>query len=209
MPVLRLSLPASTLMPRSIHPSTTSTWKYTPALLSSPPLTTSHRHQGLLHEFKESVLNVSEVTYDEKSLKKRPPKKYEFPSGYNHSFGVERFRLPESLFAPPAGRPGISALLSAALTRVDPETRPLVHQNFIVAGGGMLMPGISDRAYTDLHSSLPGSKVKIHAASGGVDRAHAAWIGGSILGCMDNFAPLWISADMYKEHGCGVEARVF
>ena len=30
----------------------------------------------------------------------RPQKPFEFPDGYNNLFGVERYKLPESLFQP-------------------------------------------------------------------------------------------------------------
>jgi actin-related protein len=52
----------------------------------------------LIHDFKETVLNVSETTFDGASLAKRPLKKYEFPTGYNTVFGVDRFSLVECLF---------------------------------------------------------------------------------------------------------------
>jgi hypothetical protein len=51
-----------------------------------------------LHEFKEAIAHVSEVAYDEKNLKKRPGKKFEFCNGFNTVFGADRYRIAESLF---------------------------------------------------------------------------------------------------------------
>lgn len=54
----------------------------------------------MIHEFKESVSQVSEVPYDEHLMSQRPQKPFEFPDGYNNSFGAERYRVPEIMFNP-------------------------------------------------------------------------------------------------------------
>lgn len=54
----------------------------------------------MIHEYKESVSQVSEFTYDENLLSQRPQKPFEFPDGYNNSFGAERYRVPEIMFNP-------------------------------------------------------------------------------------------------------------
>lgn len=33
-------------------------------------------------------------------LSSRPKKPFEFPDGFNHSFGLERYKVPELLFQP-------------------------------------------------------------------------------------------------------------
>jgi actin-related protein len=43
---------------------------------------------------------MCEIDFDEKVLKKRPSKKYEFPTGFNTSFGPDRYRIAESFFNP-------------------------------------------------------------------------------------------------------------
>ena len=82
-----------------------------PADSSNPPkftkrnlnLTKSFQdyHRDLvIHDFKESVLNVPEQGYNERDLKRRPTKNYEFPTGFNTVFAIDRFKLVESLFQP-------------------------------------------------------------------------------------------------------------
>lgn len=43
---------------------------------------------------------VSEIPYDEHMMNQRPQKPFEFPDGYNNSFGAERYRVPEIMFNP-------------------------------------------------------------------------------------------------------------
>ncbi|KAI9478357.1 MAG: actin family [Benjaminiella poitrasii] len=56
----------------------------------------------IINEYKETVCQVSEVTFDEVLLSSRPKKSFGFPDGFNHSFGLERYRVPELLFDPNA-----------------------------------------------------------------------------------------------------------
>ncbi|KAJ1652168.1 NuA4 histone acetyltransferase subunit [Dispira simplex] len=60
-----------------------------------------HRMQlQTLHEYKETVCQVSEFPYQEDALAARPQKPFEFPDGFNVQVGIERYRLPEILFQP-------------------------------------------------------------------------------------------------------------
>jgi actin-related protein len=66
----------------------------------------------LADEFKETVCQISEIpfnpsyaflnflTFFYRNLLKKVPKNFEFPNGYNNSFRLERFRIPEVLFDP-------------------------------------------------------------------------------------------------------------
>ncbi|KAI8988598.1 actin family [Mycotypha africana] len=56
--------------------------------------------QRILNEYKETVGQISDVTFDEGLLSAKPVKSFEFPDGYNHSFGIERYKIPEMLFQP-------------------------------------------------------------------------------------------------------------
>lgn len=40
------------------------------------------------------------MTFDESLLSPKPKKTFEFPDGYNHAFGLERYKVPETLFQP-------------------------------------------------------------------------------------------------------------
>ena len=52
----------------------------------------------VIQDFQTSVLQVSDVAYDEESIAIIPHLGYEFPNGYNNEYGVERFKIPEALF---------------------------------------------------------------------------------------------------------------
>ncbi|KAJ3377773.1 Actin-like 6A [Entophlyctis sp. JEL0112] len=106
----------------------------------------------VLEDFKESVLQVSEFHFNQNYLQNRPPRSFEFPDGYNNSFGVERFRIPEIMFNPTIAPqyadgsvPGLQQLVHAALTACDPELRATLFSNVVVTGGNSLLPGFIER----------------------------------------------------------------
>lgn len=70
--------------------------------------------KGVVQDFQASVLQVSDVPYDEESLSTIPHVPYEFVNGYNNEFGVERFKIPEALFDPMYVKGGVSTGLSAS-----------------------------------------------------------------------------------------------
>jgi hypothetical protein len=43
---------------------------------------------------------VSDSPYDEEMVSNIPQVSYEFPSGYRNDYGVERFKIAETLFDP-------------------------------------------------------------------------------------------------------------
>ena len=61
------------------------------------------------------VFQVSDSTYDEEACSTVPQVSYEFPNGYRNDFGLERFKISESLFDPSKIRvPQAQTMLSAA-----------------------------------------------------------------------------------------------
>ena len=54
----------------------------------------------VLNEFKETICQVSDTAFEEDVLSSRSKKTFEFPDGFSHSFGLDRFKLPEMLFQP-------------------------------------------------------------------------------------------------------------
>lgn len=54
----------------------------------------------VINEYKETICQVSEVTFDEGLLSSRSKKSFEFPDGFNHAFGLERYKVPEHIFQP-------------------------------------------------------------------------------------------------------------
>lgn len=51
-----------------------------------------------VQDFQQSVLQVSEMPYDERLAANIPSVHYELPTGYHQDFGPERFKLAEGLF---------------------------------------------------------------------------------------------------------------
>ncbi|CDS03258.1 hypothetical protein LRAMOSA00660 [Lichtheimia ramosa] len=187
------------------------------------PDTTSSFHdyqvRRVIHEFKESVCQVSEVTYDEGIMGSRPQKPFEFPDGYNNMFGVERYKIPESLFQPQQFLrkpvPGITQqqidsslgmhhLIFSSINNCDIDLRPLLFNNIVVTGGNSLFPGFNERLNYELPMLAPGSKVKIHAVGNQTERKCSSWLGGSILASLGTFHQLWISKQEYEEHGASI-----
>ncbi|KAJ3415775.1 Actin-like 6A [Chytridiales sp. JEL 0842] len=169
--------------------------------------------ERVLSEFKETICNVAEHGYSEPHLASRPAKAFEFPDGYNNSFGIERFRIPEIMFNPtllPTPRDehplGLTQLIQTSITNCDVELRHQLAGNIVVTGGNTLLPGLVDRLFIQL-SQAPG-KYKIHAAGSSSERKYGAWIGGSILASLGSFHQLWISKGEYEERGVGVEKRL-
>ncbi|KAJ3339186.1 Actin-like 6A [Entophlyctis luteolus] len=161
----------------------------------------------VLEDFKESVLQVSEFHFNQNYLQNRPPRSFEFPDGYNNSFGVERFRIPEIMFNPTIAPqyadgsvPGLQQLVHAALTACDPELRATLFSNVVVTGGNSLLPGFIERLNNTMSHSM-GMKHRIHAAGSTAERKYASWIGGSVLGSLGNFHQMWISKSEYDEKG--------
>lgn len=59
-----------------------------------------YHEEKLLHDAKESLSQVLDQVWDENLALARPSRNYEFPTGYNDVFGIERFRSGEVLFQP-------------------------------------------------------------------------------------------------------------
>lgn len=74
--------------------------------------------QEVVRDFQSSIARVSEVAYHEETLASLPTTMYEFPNGYNNSFGIERYRGPEMFFNPSLF--GESAASAAAAASAAP-----------------------------------------------------------------------------------------
>ncbi|KAJ3174027.1 Actin-like 6A [Geranomyces variabilis] len=172
-------------------------------------------------EFKETVCHVSETAFNETALNARPVKNYEFPDGYNNIFGIERFKITESLFKPsymlrdsqqpPDGNPApvsITQLVQNSIALCDPDLRSQLYPNVVLTGASTLLPGFADRVHHELLSAAPGFKTKIQAAGQTTERRFSPWIGGSILASLGTFHQMWVSKEEYAEIGVNVEKRL-
>jgi actin-related protein 4 len=178
-----------------------------------------------LTEFKECVVQVwagptrlsapgPTGVSNEDLARNTPGRPFEFPDGYNQVFGVERFRVAESLFDAKAAIPDpdspfpaptpaqtIPELVKASLAGVDVDIRPALLANVVVTGGSSLLYNFTDRLNQELMQIFPGPRVRVTAAGNTYERRFGAWIGGSILASLGTFHQMWISKKEYEEHG--------
>ncbi|CAG8728766.1 14506_t:CDS:2, partial [Gigaspora margarita] len=137
-----------------------------------------------------------------------------FPDGFNTSFGVQRFDVPEILFNPPKfimqpDRPsfdtksmlGVPQMICNSVSACDVDVRPLLLNNIILTGGTTLLPGFADRVNYELSMMLHGMKIKLHAPGNTIERKCSSWLGGSILASLGTFHQLWISRKEYDDQG--------
>ncbi|TPX34191.1 hypothetical protein SmJEL517_g03056 [Synchytrium microbalum] len=177
-----------------------------------------HRQATLraVNDFKETVcIAWDKEPYNEPYALTKGAKSYEFPTGFNRSFGIERTKIMETLFDPAYALKeyetdpnvqyvGIGNLIKQSIDTIDPDIRPMMVSNIILTGGNTLIPGLLDRLQTML-SRMPGNgKVRVSASSQPVERKFGAWIGGSILSSLGTFHQLWVAKREYEENGVNV-----
>jgi len=169
----------------------------------------------VIDEFKESVCQTFESTYDEAQVSVRPNKSFEFPDGYNLSFGKERYDYPEIMFQPnkfwpdhisgvPEGALGVHELIRQSINACDIDLRPHLLHNIVLSGGNTLFSNFSDRVHYEIAVALPNAKIRIHAAGNSAERKYGAWLGGSILASLGTFHQLWVSRKEWEEQGFSV-----
>lgn len=166
-----------------------------------------------IKDFQASVLQVSDVPYEEEVVEQMPSAPYEFATGFNTEFGGERIQVAEGLFDPTVIKaPGLepSTMLSMAhiatssVQMCDVDIRSALLSNVIVTGGNSLLLGFTDRLQRDLSLKTPqNTKLKVIAPSGAVERRFSSWIGGSILASLGTFQQMWLSKQEYEEMGRG------
>ncbi|KIJ56525.1 hypothetical protein M422DRAFT_197463 [Sphaerobolus stellatus SS14] len=160
--------------------------------------------QREVDEWIAGAAGVLEHGFSEHAANSRPPRQYEFPTGFNALFGPERF-LPGELYFTQQHlqRPNLpltlTQLLHNSLMSVEPDLRIQLLSNVVVNGGGSLLAGLVDRLHNELVRHF--STTKVHAAGNMVERRYGAWLGGSILASLGTFHQLWISAEEWQEHG--------
>lgn len=200
---------------------------------SKPQSTQSFRafeEERVLQEFKESVVqtwvgpgrlgssNVQGGTHED-WIRTQPGRPFEMPDGTNQLWGVDRYRVAESLFDEKAAIPPnsfstytdipqrsntIPELVKNAINAVDMDLRAHLLSNIVVTGGTTLIQGFSERLNSELMAMFPGPKIRIQAAGLSSERRFGSWIGGSILGSLGTFHQMWVSRKEYEEFGSGV-----
>ncbi|KAJ8926897.1 hypothetical protein NQ314_020749 [Rhamnusium bicolor] len=181
---------------RNIPPNLTDSWY-------------NYMIKEVMQDFQASVLQVSDVSYDEEVVKTMPANHYEFPNGFHRDFGVERFKIPEPLFNPTTGAKagiqpilGVGSLVTTSVGMCDIDIRPAMYGSVVVTGGNSSLQGFTERLNRDLAAKTPPSmRLKIISAPGASERRFGAWTGGSILSSLGSFQQLWVSKQEYEESG--------
>ncbi|KAL9712470.1 Actin- protein 4 [Leucoagaricus gongylophorus] len=160
-----------------------------------------------IDEWIQHCAAVLDQGWNDNAAQARPLRQYEFPTGFNSYFGIERYQVGEQLFwytpalvASNSNLPKhIPALITDSLRACDPELRQVLMGNVILTGGGSQFSGFADRLNNELTRSFP--HVKITAPGNPIERRYGAWLGGSILASLGTFHQLWISKEEWQEHG--------
>lgn len=184
----------------------------------SPSYLSYHRGK-VLDEVKESIVQVPETPFNPVDLALRPPKYFEFPTGYNRNFLLERFRIGELLFDPSKrytssemsdNAPiGLADLVAKSLVLCDVDMRSTLVGNIIICGGGSLLSGLPERINTEFSKLSNFGRVRIHIGSSSNERRFSSWIGGSILGSLAAFQQLWMTRKEFEELGPAAIERKF
>ncbi|KAF8341998.1 brg1-associated factor b [Cantharellus anzutake] len=154
---------------------------------------------------------VIESGWTEVAAHARPPRHYEFPTGYNAMFAQDRFIPGEMYFKPPAQTnpnvpraPTIPEMITTTMQSVEPDLRAALLNHVVLTGAGSMMQGMSDRIFNELQQLFPAQKIKMHAPGNPTERKYAGWLGGSILASLGTFHQLWVSAEEWQEHGASI-----
>jgi len=163
-------------------------------------------------EWLLSVAGILEQGWNVGAMQQRPPRQYEFPTGFNAFFGPERYLSGEIYFsqahlqfAVPDPPKTINMLVETALGACDPDLRLNLLNHVVLTGGGSLMAGFADRVAVELNNRY--GNAKLQAAGNTSERKYGAWLGGSILASLGTFQQLWISQEEWQEHGKGILAQ--
>jgi len=133
---------------------------------------------------------------------------YELPDGQVITVGNERFRCPESLFAPSQlgmESVGIHTTTYNSIMKCDIDIRKDLYANIVLSGGTTMYEGIDTRMQDEITKLAPETMtVKVVAPP---ERKYSVWIGGSILASLSTFQSMWISKQEYDESGPAIVHR--
>ncbi|KAA8494036.1 actin [Porphyridium purpureum] len=108
---------------------------------------------------------------------------------------------------------GLHEISHVAMRECDVDARRELAMGVIVCGGGSQIPGLFTRLQKELAILTPQMyKLRMLPPTigvSGIEKASAAWIGGSILGSLGTFQQMWLSAQEYAEIGHNAVDRRF
>ena len=175
--------------------------------------------ERVIEEFKETTSFVSDTPFSQSSVMGRLTRPFEFPDGYNLSFGPERLSTVEPLFKPTQyplpnvvladGSSGIVDLITLGLANIPTEIQSYLLNNIILTGGTSLLQGFTARLTNDLVSLYPTMKVRVLTQNSPLSQKCTNWTGASILASMGHFDQSWISKQEYEEFGADLVEKRF
>lgn len=156
-------------------------------------------------EIKETMTRVAAKAFTADSVgHERSQNMYTLPDGeVIYLSNLESIQCPESLFAPSLlgtnKERGVVQCAYDAVMRSDASLRSEMFANILLVGGTSLIQGLKERLTYQLNDLVPaGMSVSIEAPP---QRQHAAWLGGAILGSMNNFSSMCFTKEEYEEIG--------
>lgn len=184
-----------------------------------------HAYQvaGLIHDFKETTSQISDVPLTAQSPLARIGRTFEFPDGFNLMFGAERLATTEPLFRPSqfplpgvtlpddGSAMGIGELIYNSVSRSDVSQEviaPLI-SNIIIGGGGSLLQGLTARIENDISHMLPNFTPRFFIPSNYLERKCLTWSGASILASLGTFDQSWVTKAEYEEFGSKLAEKKF
>ena len=178
----------------------------------------------IARDLKEAVCLMSSTPAATSShIHSLPAIPYELPDGHLINIGANRFMVSELVCFPAAIRPaqknlghsnysheindlteGVPQLVSRVAVQSEPSRRAELLNGFVVTGGAAAIQGLPQRLQLDvqqlLQSSLSHLEIKT-ASLPSAQRCASSWIGGSILSSFSSFDEMWMTKQMYEEHG--------
>jgi actin len=136
-------------------------------------------------------------------------KAYETSSRERLPVGHERFRCTEPMFQPHLiGRDmlGLHHLVSETVRRCDPDIRRDLCSNIVLGGGNTMFPGLAERLQAEVTALVSDGSIDVKVVAP-PERKYSAWIGGSILASLSDFASMCISKEEYDEQGPSIVHR--
>lgn len=175
--------------------------------------------ERVIEEFKETTSYVSDLPFAPNSVMSRITRPFEFPDGFNLSFGPERLATVEPLFKPTLyplpgvvladGSSGIVDLITLGLANIPSEIQSYLLNNIILTGGTSLLQGFTSRLTNELVSLYPTMKVRVLTQNSSLSQKCTNWTGASILASMGHFDQTWVSKQEYEEFGADVVEKRF
>jgi len=91
----------------------------------------------------------------------------------------------------------IQELCAKVVSHCDVDTRNALLGNVFLSGQVTTMPGFDDRLLRELKATIPyaASNIRVYGES----RRYAAWAGGSVLACLEDFASEWRTREDWEE----------